>query len=57
MEINPENAKVNKTEEKKPYCAPALFIYGNLRDITKNLGPLGNPDGGGGAAAGPKTGK
>ena len=43
-------------ETKKPYHKPELLVYGNIRDITRNLGPKGNVDGGGGAAAGPKTG-
>ena len=43
-------------ENKKPYHKPELVVYGNLRDITRNFGSKGNQDGGGGAAAGPKTG-
>lgn len=43
-------------ETKKPYHKPELLVYGNIREITRNLGPKGNLDGGGGAAAGPKTG-
>jgi hypothetical protein len=43
-------------EEKKPYHKPELVAYGNIREITRNIGPKGNLDGGGGAAAGPKTG-
>ena len=43
-------------ETKKSYHKPELLVYGNIRDITRNLGPKGNVDGGGGAAAGPKTG-
>lgn len=41
---------------KKTYRKPEILMYGNIREITKNLGPKGNSDGGGGAAAGPKTG-
>jgi hypothetical protein len=43
-------------EIKKPYHKPEVIIYGNIREITRNVGPKGNVDGGGGAAAGPKTG-
>lgn len=45
-----------QAETKKPYHKPELLVYGNIREITRNLGPKGNLDGGGGAAAGPKTG-
>ena len=41
---------------KKSYHKPKVVRYGNIREITKNFGPKGNLDGGGGAAAGPKTG-
>jgi len=40
----------------KLYHKPELIVYGNIREITRNAGPKGNVDGGGGAAAGPKTG-
>ncbi|HET9524721.1 MAG TPA: lasso RiPP family leader peptide-containing protein [Pyrinomonadaceae bacterium] len=43
-------------ENKKPYHKPELVVYGNIREITRNVGSKGNLDGGGGAAAGPKTG-
>ena len=45
-----------QAETKKPYHKPELLVYGNIRDITRNVGPKGNDDNGGGAAAGPKTG-
>jgi hypothetical protein len=41
---------------KKPYRKPEVIVYGNIREITRNAGSKGNLDGGGGAAAGPKTG-
>lgn len=41
---------------KKPYRKPEVIVYGNIREITRNVGPKGALDGGGGAAAGPKTG-
>lgn len=41
---------------KKPYHKPELLVYGNIREITQNVGPKGADDNGGGAAAGPKTG-
>ena len=46
----------NQEENKKPYHKPELLSYGNIREITRNIGPKGAEDGGGGAAAGPKTG-
>lgn len=45
-----------QAETKKPYHKPELLVYGNIREITRNVGPKGNSDGGEGAAAGPKTG-
>lgn len=55
MERKPEAAgKDNET--KKPYHKPEVAFYGDIREITRNNGPKGNLDGGGGAAAGPKTG-
>ena len=44
-------------QTKKPYHKPEVIVYGNIREITRNLGSKGNLDGGGGAAAGPKTGQ
>lgn len=46
----------NEQETRKPYHKPEVIVYGNIREITRNAGPKGNVDGGGGAAAGPKTG-
>ena len=43
-------------ENKKLYHKPELVVYGNIREITRNVGPKGAEDGGGGAAAVPKTG-
>ncbi|HJP90388.1 MAG TPA: hypothetical protein VJ875_00425 [Pyrinomonadaceae bacterium] len=57
MERKPAtDAQVQEQETKKPYHKPELIIYGNIREITRNVGPKGNLDGGGGSAAGPKTG-
>lgn len=57
MERKPQIAEQASDEKlTKPYHKPELIVYGNIREITKNLGPKGNSDGGGGAAAGPKTG-
>ena len=34
---------------KKPYTKPTLISYGNIREVTKNLGGVvGKNDGGGG---------
>jgi hypothetical protein len=57
MERKSEAAGQDTEQEiKKPYRKPQIIVYGNSREITRNLGPKGNEDGGGGAAAGPKTG-
>ena len=57
MERKPAAAEqVTEQETKKPYRKPEVIVYGNIREITRNLGSKGNLDGGGGAAAGPKTG-
>ena len=46
----------NPDQPKKPYHKPEVIVYGNIREITRNVGPKGALDGGGGAGAGPKTG-
>jgi hypothetical protein len=46
----------SEQEARKPYQKPEVIIYGNIREVTRNLGPKGDLDNGGGAAAGPKTG-
>jgi len=57
MERKPENAVRDRgLESRKPYHKPEVIVYGNIREITRNVGSKGNLDGGGGAAAGPKTG-
>lgn len=57
MARNPETDTPGNTEqEKKPYHKPEVTIYGNIREITRNVGSKGALDGGGGAGAGPKTG-
>ena len=57
MARTPETAQPGNPEQtKKPYHKPEVIVYGNIREITRNAGPKGNLDGGGGAAAGPKTG-
>jgi hypothetical protein len=57
MARTPEPAQpINSDQLKKPYHKPEVIVYGNIRDITRNTGPKGNLDNGGGAAAGPKTG-
>lgn len=42
--------KTDNTESpRKPYSTPELVHYGNIREITKNLGgTVGKNDGGGG---------
>lgn len=56
MQPIPNQSPDENAEPKKPYHKPELQVYGNIRDITRNTGPKGAEDGGGGAAAGPKTG-
>jgi hypothetical protein len=31
---------------KKPYCAPKLFVYGDLTEMTQAMGFAGMKDGG-----------
>ena len=57
MARTPETDQPPQSDQsKKPYHKPEVIVYGNIREITRNAGPKGNLDGGGGAAAGPKTG-
>ena len=57
MERKPEtDGQGAEHETRKPYHKPEVIVYGNIREITRNAGPKGDLDGGGGAAAGPKTG-
>ncbi len=57
MERKPQTEEQDRGPRiKKPYHKPEVIVYGNIREITKNLGPKGDLDGGGGSAAGPKTG-
>jgi len=55
MERKPQAAG-KEHETKKPYHKPEVIVYGNIRDITRNTGPKGAEEGGGGAAAGHNTG-
>ena len=55
MERKPEAAG-EVPQLKKQYHKPEVIVYGNIREITRNIGSKGALDGGGGAAAGPKTG-
>jgi hypothetical protein len=56
MERKETAVQDQEQELKKPYHKPEVIVYGNIREITRNAGPKGNLDGGGGSAAGPKTG-
>lgn len=56
MERKEPTAQAQVSETKKPYHKPEVLVYGNIREVTRNLGSKGNLDGGGGSAAGPKTG-
>lgn len=57
MERKTTDRQGNEEQIKRPYHKPEVIIYGNIREITRNIGPKGDLDGGGGAAAGPKTGQ
>ena len=58
MEPKPETCVEDKEQQnKKAYHKPEVVVYGNILEITRNVGSQGNLDGGGGSAAGPKTGK
>ena len=54
--ITSKESPAEQAETKKPYHKPEVIVYGNIREITRNAGPKGDLDGGGGSAAGPKTG-
>lgn len=57
MELKSEVTELNKQEPgKRQYQTPELLIYGSIHEITRNIGPKGALDNGGGAGAGPKTG-
>jgi hypothetical protein len=56
MERKEPTAQAQEHATKKPYHKPEVIVYGNIREVTRNLGSKGNLDGGGGSAAGPKTG-
>jgi len=56
MERKETAGQANERQATKPYHKPEVIVYGNIREITRNTGPKGALDNGGGAAAGPKTG-
>jgi len=35
-----------KSQSKKRYASPSLQVYGNIRALTKSIGPNGMGDGG-----------
>ena len=55
MERKPEAAG-KEHETKKPYHKPEVIVYGNIRELTRNIGSKGNSDNAGGAGGPPKTG-
>ena len=56
MEVKSAEIELNKEEPNRlPYQTPQLFVYGSIHEITRNLGPNGALDNGGGGGAGPKT--
>ena len=57
MERKPSTDEQGKEQILKPYYKPEVIVYGNIREITRNVGSKGALDNGGGAAAGPKTGQ
>ena len=46
MKQNPSQKQSNTEKTKKPYHQPKLITYGNIREITKNVGNAGMLDGG-----------
>ena len=56
MEPKSQGTETNKQEPAKlPYKTPELLVYGSIHEITRNVGPTGALDNGGGGGAGPKT--
>lgn len=53
MHKSETGAQDTNQNPKKPYHKPEVIVYGNILDITKNIGTKGMMDGGGAAA--PKT--
>ena len=54
--VKPQEREPNKQEPvKRLYHQPELLVYGSIHEITKNFGPNGALDNGGGGGAGPKT--
>ena len=46
------NLEQNKPSlPKQPYSSPVIMIYGNIRQITQNVGNKGKGDGGGGVTS------
>lgn len=43
---NPSQKNQNPEKTKKPFHHPKLIIYGNIREITQNVGNAGMLDGG-----------
>ena len=39
--------KSDKQGVRKPYSSPELIVYGTVEDLTRNVGVMGNADGGG----------
>jgi len=48
MKHNSSMKKHSKEETKKPFHHPKLATYGNIREITQNVGNAGMLDGGAG---------
>jgi hypothetical protein len=40
------DAKPDRPKIRKPYRAPTLHVYGNIRSITRAIGAQGDADGG-----------
>ena len=58
MERKPEtDAQGVEQQVKSPYRKPEVIVYGNILDITRNIGSKGVDDNAGGLGSGPKTGK
>ena len=48
METSLNTPEPEEKADKKPYQPPKLFMYGDIREVTQNVGNSGaNSDGGG----------
>lgn len=51
METSLNTPEPEQKADKKSYQPPKMFIYGDIRELTQNVGNMGAGDGGGGATS------